>query len=273
MQNNVQSNEFVESIINRLSGEILEPTECQEILDSLSKLYDTGYRHSYSSITACIIKMEKMYDEAKEKGDDGRPIDWIVQNLEFINEIFKESLKNNENKYSKDAQKGFRKFYDHIMLENARLEEISRIYLPLKEEAETLKTDLEKANNIANLATRKVQRLQIEIVSVLGIFTGVVLALSGNLSFTDALFSSLKDGVSLNALLSCACVCGLVLFNSLTIMFILLGKIIFHEDGLKIPKWFVILVNVIFIVIGVYAYISAVNGNLMTIVVPFKTTI
>ena len=246
--------EIIEEIIEKLSGELLSESESFDIVEKLISLYVSGYRHSYSSITASIIRMERTYDEAREKEDCGRPIEWIVQNLELVMDSFHQYKEANPDKNTPTINNGFFKFYDHIMLENARLDEMSRIYDPLRKEAESLRDNINITSETAKEATDKLKGIQIEIVSVLGIFTGIVLALSGSISFSNALFSSLNSGANLNALIVCAAICGLLLFNALALIIKFLSKIIFHKNPAKMYDVIIVVINIVFLLIGWFSY-------------------
>jgi len=95
----------LEKIIHELSKNLYP--DINQYKEKLIEIYKDGYRHTYSSITALILKIEKTEDESIEN---------ICQNLSEIIDVLEEDSGCDQN-----VLKQLEKLMDHISLEDVRL--------------------------------------------------------------------------------------------------------------------------------------------------------
>lgn len=98
--------EALRRIIGDFSEEFLE--DLDKYIDLIKVIYDDEFRHSYSNITAMLIKLNKENPQA----------------LEFVSNNFSSLVDKFPKEENLDAYKSLNKLYDHIILEQIRLTEV-----------------------------------------------------------------------------------------------------------------------------------------------------
>ena len=106
-----------------------------------------------------------------------------------------------------------------------RLSEAIELLSQENKEKTQLQADLEEATKNLKDADEKAKNLQTELVSVLSIFAGVVIAFFGGLSFLGSSISSIQNVIIYKSVLVCV-LCGLVLFNLIFLLMYFVGNII-----------------------------------------------
>lgn len=251
-------NKVIEDTIQKLSGDVLNLEETDTIAENLISIYSNGYRHQYSKITADILHLERKHENKEDpKIDNGRPIDWIVQNIEILRDRYLEKIKDKTDKA--DLEKNFFKLFDHIMLEQSRLEEIHRIYDPLEEKMKNADTLINDISQKANRTRKKLEKSQIEIVTILGIFASIVISFSGAISFTNSVFSSLNGDAAIDNLIICICLCGVLAVNLFAVLIKAISKIIFTEKEIKIYSWEIIILDILLLAIACIMYFKVIK--------------
>ena len=168
-------------IIVELSKEIMGD-QISDLASKLEALYDNGFRHFYSDISAILQEIRK---------SNRLGIEIILNNLNRIKENCLSATKQDS---KDDFCKTLNKLIDHIGLEFSRMqsvEEIADRLLDNEDKTKTLKEQIEQSQkNYKNLQT-ETHGIQKQFVAVLGIFASIITGFSGGLSFTNAALSSI----------------------------------------------------------------------------------
>lgn len=151
------------------------------------------YRHLYSDIFSTLIALHNN----PQNGD----IQTLVQNLRYIRENYRpERLY--QDKTLIDISESVRKLYDHVNLEIARLDyyDVHRDMSELSEQVSLVDSEikgaLEKQRKFGRKAKqfeKKLADTQKEYISILGIFSAVVLAFVGGSIFSSSVLESMSS--------------------------------------------------------------------------------
>lgn len=271
-QNNVEYN--IIDILEGLSCVTMNDEIRDEIISSLNMYMRLSVRHNYHEITRYII-------ERYSKENESETIYVILDNIDFILDYIKCSwgcnnkdviaprdciILDREGECSifvehhgvpcTEWKKLYRfviKLKDHIYLEFIRLSEIRNENARIESELQSLEKtgeSLKKMEVELRGAIDKVKEdtrnIYLQMVSILGIFTAIVITVFGGLSVV----SEILDGLSMvtlidrkNVLFSVALVIAFVI-DIIFILVVLIGNI---HDFYKPPKWilgFVLAINI-----------------------------
>lgn len=169
-----------------------------EVYRKLENLYylpkgEENYRHLYSDIFAALITIQR----DSTKGN----IDILVQNLDLVWKGYQA-----QNIYQDgqliDISESIRKLYDHVSLDVARLRysdshreitdlgiQVSGLYTELEKAQKEQKALQDKADNLEG----KLADTQKEYISILGIFSAVVLAFMSGSMFSSSVLESIAS--------------------------------------------------------------------------------
>lgn len=188
----------------------------------LKKIY-TGkngelLRHYYSDIFQILTKIK----------NNNKNIISVGTNLKLIYDL---SL----SKQDKEFSNIIRKLYDHTNLEIARIEYVTSIDTKLDLTGEGLQDKynriekqaqkiVDKQNSVEN-TVKRVEGIYSEFVSILGIFSAIVLVYFGGTSILGNAISSLKETFILKSILICL-IAGLIVFDIIFMFFYFLSKIL-----------------------------------------------
>ena len=196
-------------IIDELSApSSIELTEEQKVGFSvrIKKIYSNTFRHSYSDLSA---KLEEKLPEEREQ---------IEYNLREICPLFNED---------DDRTAKFYKLLDHVSLESIRLNRMAKVeyYSGVTEisrqEVEDLYNEIKGKVNKLN---RRVDSSYGQIVSILGIFTGIVLSCVFAMQLFQSSLSNLNyDNFYLILLLTL--VVSFAAFNLVFMLLFVVGKL------------------------------------------------
>lgn len=203
------------------------------------------FRHYYSDIFATVTEVQK---NAK-LGD----INILVQNLDFL--LKKYEPKVNAAGGTIDILDELRKLYDHVNLDVAQLsytefkdeEAMSEVVRrDIKADIDMLQGDVKSAADELDNVKKSLQDSQKNYVTILGIFAAIVLAFTGGLAFSTSLFENLHNS-NIYRIVLISLIVGLILFNTLYILFCYLDKILFKKEP---KKYFVFLfVNILLLLL------------------------
>ena len=261
-----QKREEFKRILRELavSQEVLkEPEARSRYFLKLEKLYylpDTGtfFRHFYSDIFMVLseIKLDPSFGN----------IVFIGENLQRLREDYKRQNKDERGK-DIDISDCLRKLSDHVNLDIARLdytegrlkvetgeatindlkakvnslevvvEKEKRSFEQTKTDVDNMKSDLEKSKT--------------EYISILGIFSSVVLAFTAGIAFTSSVLENIASA-SIYRTVMITLVIGLVLINIISLMFYYIGCLT-DKDVNKAP---VLPMNIIMIILMVLVVIG-----------------
>ncbi len=210
--------------------------------NKLLSIYREGYRHKYSSI---FYKLQLIFSNDDVDIDLGST---IGENLIFLSQQLQTQLGNDpDNEIIKDAIKGFNKFSDHINLEIGRynflLGKISKLngknkngfnqqqYDELSMRIENVSGAVDKIRPVTVNAQKELDNLdnklennKISSITALTIFSAVVLAFSGGITFVSGVFQGISD-VSPYRLVFIVSLIGFILFNTIFSLLFMVGKI------------------------------------------------
>lgn len=189
-----------------------------------------SFRHSYSEFYPWLL----LKTEAKEDSAET-----LLENLRMINEAFP------DDEPHKNAGKCVFKLYDHLNIEIARLkqqcnlihrqEELKIELNQQEEEARKYRNELSNASDMLKKheadiveANKKLANSHNDIIAVLSLFSGVIIAFFGGLNYISAAISSVAFSNIWKLLLICS-LAGFVMFNTLISMLYLVARIMQRE--------------------------------------------
>lgn len=220
--------EKLKKIIFELSERLLEDEDMtSHYIDRLRKIYDDGFRHKYSDFFPIILDIRKegnSYDN-----------DYLMNNLETLDTKLEKLVSDGKRDYEKLYEK-FNKLVDHLNLQIAQLTyshvDVSRSE-QLKTQLEKSSLQLEESNTAIKEAKESIEKannqasqMQGQMVSVLGIFSTVVLGFSGGLSFLSSSISSISEAQYPESIVLAMIICGIIIFNVLSFMLYIISRII-----------------------------------------------
>lgn len=206
-------------LITRLAKEVkLDAENLKTYKNEFEDIYSDNYRHEYSQVTKVLFDIED---------DEGRA--FLASKIKDIGNLID----------CEDKKKGVYKLWDHINLENIRLEQLKRIsndankafteVNEVKKKYSDLEKSWEKINKQADNVNEKFEKMDRDIdnstaksITILGIFSGIVMAFTGGLSFIASSLDKMNE----------------VSIYRLVLTIILLSMSIFMLcSGLLVPAW------------------------------------
>lgn len=192
------------------------PKETLELISSFFDSTDNMGRILYSEISSCVFSMSE-----KERGIFGTNIETLL--LEVL-----EDNHSNCSEKSEDIRKFIIKLYDHFQLALYQIENTDKQH---EKSIEKTRKELQK----------EVKGMEKEYISILGIFSSVVLAFVGGLTFSTSVLNNV-DNVSIYRLVAIALIIGFVFINMIGGLMDFVKNI---NNLSKRPWWFVIIPNVV----------------------------
>ena len=222
-----------------------------QIIDKLKQVYtvdQTGksaYRHEYSRIFG---KMKELKDS------NPNCLEILGQNIGLVYEKIQKDPDINEEFF-----KCCLKLYDHINLEIARMNYVDNItreiqkstsklnqnIKEIKDTSDSITNEIEDTKQEAKKLRSKLDKAQQETITILGIFSAVVLAFMGGMSFS----SSVLESMYLSNVYKVSFIClliGLVLANLIYVLF----TFIMHINKDRPFKWNRVIIVLDLILIG-----------------------
>lgn len=185
------------------------------IVGMLKMVYTNGFRHSYSQFLPIVIRI---YHNEESKYS----LDFLSTSLIALATYLDKDTKEEE-----QFKAHVFKLCDHLNLELELLQYYSSSTSELeimKQQAGSLENQLSTAISQLDSYRSRIDSLQTEFITVLGVFAAIIIGFSGGLSFIGNAISSLSDVPLLHSILSIL-ICGLVIFNSVFVLMYLIGKI------------------------------------------------
>lgn len=184
----------------------------------INHIYSNNFRHSYSNITSTIYAILKESDNPEEKGNI------IINNLISISK-----------KINKNIYQNYYKLIDHVSLDIQHYLNLHDSLQSLKNTEESLnklrkeiETETKKNNEIADKISfihKETENLNNQLVSILGIFAGIILAFFGGISIISSSLSHMHL-VSRYKIVFVIALIGLIVIDSISILMLTIGKII-----------------------------------------------
>lgn len=220
MSDNKKQSEL-NNLIKELSTNQISDDEISAFVDKFKKIYDQGFRHSYSSLTGIILRINKEEDGA---------FGCVLDNLSSIKE------RTGDDKLAKSLDK----LYDHLSLEYIRLDQLNVEYNQKIASLRHMINHVEREKEqLEDSFSQKISKLEeeankskTEVVTILSIFAAIVLTFMGGMSFTSSTFTGIAN-TSIYRLIGIEIICGLVIFNTISTLVYLISRIVDKKISVK----------------------------------------
>lgn len=216
--------ERLNQLLLDISKQVIEEDddECIRYSNLFLEIYVDNFRHNYSLLYSTLVDINT--------GNENSCFDYLITNLLNISRYAEIRMPEN-----RDLSLQLSKLSDHINLEYSRIKEqekmLSSINTVMSQLAdaslavEDATTAVENATAAAESATNKAEKIQVDILAVLSIFSAVVLAFMGSITLLGSAMQSIKDVRVYKLVLICS-FCGIVIFNTLFVLLYIVSKII-----------------------------------------------
>lgn len=214
-------------------------TEKEEFYRELEEIYEGEFRHQYSLISSFL----------EAQSADVYP---------SLNIWLRALAQYGETRETQEIAKKVKKLLDHVELEIIRLDRMKAVRR-LAEESREIKKQMEDDAELTEEAVKEVknniEKYHEQSVSILSIFSAVVLAFMGGISFSSGVLNSIASA-SMFRLIITILLLGFVLFNSVFILLRCVMYIIRKKEAEKFKSgifWFnAILIGILVAVIVAY---------------------
>ena len=190
----------------------------------LQEIYQGDFRHQYSKLFLIISAIDK--HQTLDTADL----------LQSMNEAV-EYVKNNHSKYNDDFKKCFDKLYDHVTLEILQINYMRGIENKGDANNATTMKELRNAMSLAKTAsdnadkaTDKLNGMQKDYITILGIFAAIILAFVSGLVFSNSVLQNI-DKASIYKLLLISITIGFFITNILLFLFSFVKSIIRNNEN------------------------------------------
>lgn len=207
-----------------LTEEYEKEANVNYVKSQLEDIYsDDDYRHRYSDIFATLSRLINNEDNKMT----------LQMWLEKIKEM----------EFNAKIKPKIDKFYDHILLDINRTDYISNLMnqnkneydcklSEAKEKVNAITEDLKQSEIKLKKIKQKLQKSQMEVITILGIFAGIIVTFNSGISFITSSFSALKE-VPFLKLSVMICFSGIVIISILYVLFDLIATINNNENHLS----------------------------------------
>lgn len=195
-------------------------TKLEKVYNELKDIYttntdETAFRHYYSDIFSVLSELK----------NDGFELDIIGENLKMVYEYC-------EKMGDRELVKNVRKFLDHTNLEISRINYINAIEQRMNITDESIGNRIIDINTQVDDAAKGVDELKEKVhssysdfVSILGIFSAIVLVFFGGTSIFGNVISSMQETDIEKTILICS-ITGLVVFDIIFMFIYFLAKLL-----------------------------------------------
>ncbi len=225
--------------------EISSPEEQNAIARGLNAVYEGGkFRHQYAGVLSVIRASESADNISNEKRAQyvSTRAAGLAQN---IKNLYTHRCDERCGQASGDCpivilqkRPELWKLYDHVNLEarragyeEATVSETAEALRESRSDLKAAKEGLKKAQTATEKATKKAKRIQLEMVSILGIFSAIILAFNEGVVFTTSSIAAV-DRQSPYQIAFVVAVVGFTLFNCLFGAFALVYRILRPEGNM-----------------------------------------
>lgn len=238
------------------------------IYKRLESLYDAPspekrFRHFYTDIFSVLTQVQQNSD----LGD----INILGQNLDVIRNGYKAQNKSDDGTRTIDVSDSIKKLYDHVNLDIARISysdaadrkisgesslenmqsQINIIQLEL-EKAHSIKTDFDKTEKKIRKVKTKLENLQKEYITILGIFAAVVLAFTAGIALSTSVLNNIAQA-SIYRTVLISLIIGLILINILFGLFYYINFLVNDTEKKLFP---LIISNTIIVILFIITVIA-----------------
>ncbi|ARR00298.1 hypothetical protein [Campylobacter porcelli] len=211
----------------RLNGNI---DKLKEVYVSSTDNASEDFRHKYSKIFLILSRIDREKNELS------------IDNLMEAIEEARAYIEDESNGYSTNFVNKFLKLYDHVVLEILQIKYMREIEnkgennnsetIKKLKEAQIL---AENASNSASKATKKINDMQKEYITILGIFASIVFAFVAGLTFSTSVLSNIHQA-SVYRLSFIVCLIGLFITNILHYLYAFIREIHFSKINQDFEK-------------------------------------
>ena len=225
-------------------------------VSKLNKVYSNEYRHTYSDI---FFKIQQIMSDTLSNNDasDTEVLEVLGENLNVLgNRIDELAAQNSDDANYKNTVSGYKKFSDHIRLEIGRYNFIKSRFtgtaadgnsgkatdehpaidtervLKLEKAINAIRPRVAQAQKQLDSLDGKLESNKISSITTLTIFSAVILAFSGGITFESVIFQWMVDSTSYRLVFTIA-LSGFILFNTIFALLYLVGKMAGKRIGTK----------------------------------------
>lgn len=206
-------------ILVELSGNLISEKEALDYIKSFSCIYTEDFRHMYSQFYPWIVEMTK-------KGDSSNT-STLSANLLMIYKSFP------DDDYPQWLKKSIFKLYDHINLEIARYDQQKKdmnMILAVKDDMNNIANDAKIIGGEIEDARKKLDNIHLDLIAVISLFSGVIIAFFGGLNYISSAISSASSADLWKLILICS-VAGFITLNIIFTMLYLASRILGKDIG------------------------------------------
>lgn len=216
-------------------------------VSKLNKVYSNEYRHTYSDI---FFKIQQIMSDTLSNNDasDTEVLEVLGENLNVLgNRIDELAAQNSDDANYKNTVSGYKKFSDHIRLEIGRYNFIKSRFtgtaadgnsgkatdkhsaidteriLKLERAVDATRPIVAQAQKQLDSLDEKLESNKISSITTLTIFSAVILAFSGGITFESGIFEGMVASTSYRLVFTIA-LSGFILFNTIFALLYLVGK-------------------------------------------------
>lgn len=212
------------------------------IIERLESLYwndengdNTGFRHFYSDIFSVLVDIQN--EEVTNKAGS---IAVLGNNLGLIRQHYQKNKNHDKNQRPIDISNNLKKLFDHVSLDIARMEysdagdekiSNSGVVKGMNRQIELLKDDIAKEQGKLVYTQGKLDSMQKEYIAILGIFSAIVIAFVGEMTFSTSVLENAHKLGDIFTIIAVVAIVGLSFANILFSLFYFVGKIV-RDDGI-----------------------------------------
>lgn len=178
-------------------------------LEKLAKIYEKpNFRHQYSQIFVILSNIDK---------NNTLSLDYLIEALKIAVTFASNTPKD----FSLNFMKSFYKLHDHINLEILQLKSMKEIEvktIDTKKDLDKVYRLVDEANQNVRNSQDKLNNMQKEYITILGIFASIVLAFVAGFSFSNSVLSNIHQ-VNIYKLSFIICLIGIFITNILYFLF------------------------------------------------------
>lgn len=193
----------------------------------LQEIYQDDFRHQYSKLFLIISAIDK--HQTLNTAD-------LLQSMNEAAEYVKNNHNKYNNKYNDNFRKCFDKLYDHVTLEILQINYMRGI--ENKGDANNAATMKElrgamslakTASDNADKATDKLNGMQKDYITILGIFAAIILAFVSGLAFSTSTLNNI-DKASIYRLVAVVSLIAIFIVNILNFLFSFIMRVHYSKD-------------------------------------------
>lgn len=169
------------------------PNDVNEYIGHLQGIYKDRFRHYYSDIFGVISLL------------DASALNNLQGNIRVLYDVV-----NDNREIKKDFRKSIQKLYDHVNLDIARIQYSESLAKQWSKKNSNL------ANQIEEL-TNKAENMQKDYITILGIFSSIVIAFVAGLAFSSSVLNNIEKA-SIYRLVFVIAAIAFILFNLISML-------------------------------------------------------